>query len=283
MHAVQQGAAISPLTDEYTPLAPEEDPDASSGHGKTIHVTGSIPPRPSSAAVMTDGLWFDTYYQQPQLYPDSLNVAYPFAGVGFGFTSRAKPTFDPSQNGKYVGVVFDMETLQNTRTIDVQLALVCSATNGNDLNNGTSFDGFESPGCTYPRMQTTDDTLTQQATDYVSGPNNYTSQTCFLYEHKTIEPVEDNHWGTYCLLWNEMSLPDWAGANAQPPVWSDETLATCATKINWEMYRPSESEPLTAFNVYLDNVKLITRSEAGQYHCDLGALPADSTQVIGPR
>lgn len=275
-----QGASITPLSDMDHPLTLESDPDTGSGHGDTVHVTGNTPAAPAWTDVTVTGNWFDTYYQQ--LYPDSLNVAYPVAGVGFGFVPHSANGYDPSQKGKFVGFVFDMKTRQNTVSVDAQLALVCSATNGDDLHDDKVEDAFPAPGCTFAKAQSSGETLAQQAADYLSGPNNYTAQTCFLYEHKMVTPKADNQWSTYCVLWNEMTVPDWVQANAQPPEWSDETLQTCATKLKWEMYKPLSGDP-SAFDVYLDNIKLITRDQAAGYGCDVSALPLDRSKVIGPR
>ena len=282
-HTADQGATLEPLTDVNTPLKVAQDPDTTSGHGDTIHVAGSTPPAPAWAEVSSEGKWFDTYYQQPSLYPDSLNVAYPVAGVGFGFVPHNDNKFDPTQGGKFVGLAFDMKTLQNTYDVDVQLALVCSDTNGNDLHDDITGDAFGRPGCTYEKVQASGETLAQQAADYYSGPNNYLKQTCFTYQHKHVVPISDNQWATYCVLWNEMTLPSWASQTAQPPEWSDETLKKCATKLKWEMQQPGPSEPASAFEIYLDNVKLISRGEAAKYNCDTSALPSDPSRVIGPR
>ena len=281
-HTASQGATLAPLTDMTTPMPVVKDPDAASGHGDTIHVSGQTPAKPDWTDVATNGNWFDTYYQQPNLYPDSLNVAYPVAGVGFGFVPHNAPKFDPTQGGKFVGFVFDMKTLQNTVDVDAQLAVVCSSTVGDDLHDDTFGDAFAKPGCTYAKMQAAGESLEQQAADYLSGPNSYLSQTCFLYEHKTIVPEADNQWGTYCVLWNEMTLPDWAKPDARPPEWSDDTLKTCATKLKWEMHKPTSGDP-SFFEVYLDNVKLITRDQAATYGCNVAALPSDASKVIGPR
>ena len=282
-HTADQGASIVPLTDMNNPLTLTPDPDTTSGHGDTVHVSGSTPAAPSWDEVHTQGLWFDTYYQQPSEYPGSLNVAYPVAGVGFGFVPHNAATYDPTEAGKYVGMAFDMKTRNNTSDVDVQLALVCSETNGNDLHDDAYEDAFGKPGCTFAKVQANGETLDRQAADYFSGPNNYTAQTCFLYQHKAVTPVADNHWTSYCVLWNEMTLPSWIGAAAQPPEWSDENLQNCATKLKWEMSKPATGEQAAAFDVYLDNVKLITRGEAAKYGCDTLALPADTTRVIGPR
>jgi len=279
-HTAAQGAQIAPLTDMNTPLKLTTDPDSTSGHGETIHVVGQTPAAPAWTEVATSGLWFDTYYQQPQLYPDSLTVAYPVAGVGFGFLPHNAAGFDPSQGGKYVGFAFDMKTLRNTVDVDAQIAVVCSSTNGDDLHDDTFEDAFGKPGCTYPQATSTGETLEQQATDYSSGPNSYLAQTCYLYEHKTVTPKIDGQWSTYCVLWNEMTLPDWAKPQAQPPVWSDETLKRCTTKLKWEMHKPQTGEA-SLFEIYLDNVKLINRAQAASMGCTLSALPTDTTKVIG--
>jgi hypothetical protein len=281
-HTADQGATIEPLTDMEHPLTLAPDPDATSGHGDTVHIVGLTPPAPAWTAVTVEGTWFDTYYQQPDEYPDSLNVAYPVAGAGFGFVPNNDNEFDPTQGGKYVGLVFDMKTRNNTYDVDVQVALVCSDTNGNDLHDDAFGDAFAKPGCTYAKAQPTSTTLEQLAADYFSGPNSYTSQTCFAYQHRAVTPVSDNQWSTYCVLWNEMTLPSWAQPTAQPPAWSDENLQKCATKLKWEMYKPTDTEQAAAFDVYLDNVKLITRAEAEKYNCDTKALPSDPTRVIGP-
>ena len=281
-HTASQGATISPLTDMNPPLPIVPDPNETSGHGDTIHVSGNTPAAPTWSDVTTTGNWFDTYYQQPNLYPDSLNVAYPVAGVGFSFIPHSGNGFDPSQDGKYVGFVFDMKTLQNTADVDAQLALVCSATNGNDLRDDNVQDAFAKPGCTYAKAQALGESLEQQAADFFSGPNSYLAQSCFLYEHKTVIPKADNQWGTYCVLWNEMTLPDWVKPLAQPPEWSDENLKKCATKLKWEMHKPVSGNP-SYFDVYLDNVKLVARDQAAAYGCNISALPADSSKVIGPR
>jgi hypothetical protein len=225
---------------------------------------------------------FDTYYQQPNLYPDSLNVAYPVAGVGFGFLKHSGNGFDPSQDGQFVGFAFDMKTLKNTVDVDAQLALVCAANSGNDLHDDNVQDEFAKPGCTYPKAQAVGETLEQQAADFFSGSNSYLAQSCFLYEHKTVVPKADNQWGTYCVLWNEMTLPDWAKPQAQPPEWSEESLKKCATKVKWEMHKPQSGDP-SLFEVYLDNVKLVRRGEAATCGCNVGALPADPSKVIGPQ
>ena len=278
-HTASQGATISPLTDMPHPLPIMSDPDEKSGHGDTIHVSGNTPAAPTWSDVTTTGNWFDTYYQQPNLYPDSLNVAYPVAGVGFSFVEHSGTGFDPSQDGKYVGFV--MKTLRNTVDVDAQLALVCSASSGNDLHDDNVKDAFAKPGCTYPKAQAAGETLVQQAADFFSGPNNYLAQSCFLYEHKTVVPKADNQWGTYCVLWNEMTLPDWAKPQAQPPEWSDENLKNCATKLKWEMHKPLSGDP-SNFEVYLDNVRLVARDQAAAYGCNISALPVDSSKVIGP-
>jgi|GEM_PF-1373949 len=280
-HTADQGASIEPLTDMNHSLPLAQDPDTTSGRGETVHIVGVTPPAPSWAAVTQEGTWFDTYYRQPDQYPDSLNVAYPVAGAGFGFVPHNDNGFDPTQGGKYVGFVFDMKTRNNTYDVDVQLALVCSDTNGNDLHDDAFQDAFGKPGCTYARQQPTSTTLEQWGADYLSGSNNYTTQTCFAYRHKAVTPVADDQWATYCVLWNEMTLPSWAQPDAHHPVWSDETLRQCATKLKWEMYKPLDTEQPAAFDVYLDNVKLITRADAEKYGCAARALPADSARVIG--
>lgn len=274
-HTADQGAQIAPLTDENTPLRGERDPDP--GHGDTIHVVGQTPAAPLWRDVATNGLWFDTYYQQHQLYPDSLTVAYPVAGVGFGFKPHNANGFDPSNKGTKVGFVFDMKTFGNTIDVDAQLALVCSGTNGDDLHDDTFQDGFGKPGCDYPKARAPGERLEEQAADYTAT---YGTQSCYLYEHKTVIPKADGEWSTYCVLWNEMTLPSWAQPNAKPPEWSDETLKKCATKLKWEMNKPTTGDP-SHFDVYLDNIKLITRAQAATYGCDLSALPADSSKVIG--
>ena len=281
-HTAEQGASLTPLTDMNTPLPLIQDPDGASGHGDTIHVSGKTPAVANWNDVSVNGNWFDTYYQQPNLYPDSLNGAFPVAGVGFSFIPHNATGFDPTQGGQFVGFVFDMKTLQNTVDVDAQLALVCSATNGNDLHDDNVGDAFAKPGCVYAKAQATGETLAQQAIDYSSGPNSYMSQSCFLYEHKTIVPKADNQWGTYCVLWNEMTLPDWAKPDAHPPEWSAENLKQCATKLKWEMHKPAYGEATSLFEVYLDNVQLITRTQAASYGCNVNALPADSSKVLGP-
>lgn len=280
-HTADQGATIAPLTDMSTPLPIVPDPDVTSGHGDTIHVQGSTPGAPDWNDVRINGNWFDTFFQQPQLYPDALTVAYPLAGVGFSFVPNTASGFDPSQGGTSVGFVFDMKTF-NTVDMDVHLGLVCSAYDGNDLHNDTVADAFPKPGCNYAKLQGTGESLTQQAADYYSGPDNYQTQSCFAYQQKNIVPIKDGRWDTYCVLWNEMTLPDWASPTAQTPQWSDATLAQCATKLKWEMNKPATGSPPAAFDVYLDNIKLVTRAEAGAYGCDMSKLPVDHSQVIGP-
>lgn len=281
-HTVDQGASITPLTNMTSAMPIVSDPDTTSGHGDIIHVWGTMPAAPSWSDVSQVGTWFDTYYQQATLYPGSLNVAYPVAGVGFGFVPHNAPTYDPSGGGKYVGIAFDMKTRQDTAPVDFQLALVCSDTLGNDLHDDYFEDAFGKPGCTFAQAQNVNESLEQQAADYLSGPQNYLSQTCFLYQHKSVTPNVDGQWSRYCVLYNEMTVPDWASSTAQPPPWTDETLRTCATKAKWEMWKPADGDPASPFDVYLDNIRFVTRADAAQMGCDISALPADPTRVIGP-
>ena len=98
-------------------------------------------------------------------YPDSLITAYPVAGFGFGF-KHDNAQFDPSYDGMYVGVTFDMKTQGNTVSVDAQVAEVCSGTNGDDLADPYYSDAFPAPGCTYSKMTTIGEDLTAQGNDY---------------------------------------------------------------------------------------------------------------------
>ena len=283
-HTPNSGAAIAPLTSLTVSMPMAQDP-AAPEHGDVIQVTGFTPAPPSWADVVraqgaNPGGWFDTYYQQAAEYPNSLIAAYPVAGVGFGF-KHDNAQFDPSFGGMYVGVTFDMKTQGNTVSVDAQLAVVCDANNGDDLNDPFFSDAFPAPGCKYSQMTTLGEDLAAQGADYAAQQAN---NTCSLCEHKLFTYLPDNQWNTYCFLWNELALPDWAGPTATPPVWNDQTLQRCTTKLKWEMDKTSTEGTRSYFNVMLDNIKLITRAQAADpaWNCNVSALPTDSSRLIGP-
>ena len=273
-HIPSQGATINPLTS----LAVGMQTVLDSERGHVIQVTGTTPAQPAPSDVIA-GQWFDAYYQQASEYPNSLIPAYPVAGVGFGFLHYNAP-FDPSFGGKYVGFTFDMKTQDNTVSVDAQLAVVCDSNNGNDLNDPQFSDGFPRPGCKYSKMTTVGEDLAAQGADYVAQQ---ASDTCFLYEHKMFTHLPDNQWSTYCVLWNELTLPDWKGATAATPDWNDQTLQKCTTKLKWEMDKPQTGAMDSNFNVMLDNIQLITRAQVTDpaRNCNVSALPIDSTKLIG--
>ncbi len=275
-HIPSQGATIDPLTSLTVSMPMAQDP-AAPERGGVIQVTGSTPAQPASSDVIA-GQWFDTYYQRA--YPNSLVVAYPVAGVGFGF-KHDNAQFDPSYGGIYVGVTFDMKTQDNTVSVDAQLALVCDANNGDDLNDPIFSDAFPAPGCKYSQMTTPGEDLAAQGADYAAEQ---ASDTCFLYEHKMFTHLPDSEWNTYCVLWNDLTLPISKGATATPPEWNDQTLQKCTTKLKWEMDKPPTGAAASNFNVMLNNIKLITRAQAADpaNNCNVSALPTDSTKLIGP-
>lgn len=291
-HTPSQGASIAPLTNLTVSMPMATDPTAPE-HGDVIQVIGFTPEAPAWADVIRsdpnpaaghEGGWFDTYYQQtsPTLeYPDSLVTAYPVAGVGFGF-KHDNAQYDPSHDGLYVGVAFDMKTQGNTVSVNAQLAEVCSATNGDDLADPYYSDAFPAPGCTYSKMTTIGEDLATQGSDYNTEQ---THNTCFAYMHKWFKTLPDNKWQTYCILWNELTLPtEWLSPTATPPTWNDDTLKNCTTKLKWEMDKLAAPGTTSKFNVMLDNIKLITRAQASDaaYNCNVSALPTDTTKLIGP-
>ena len=280
-HIPQQGASLTPLT-SLTVSMPVTKVPSDATHPYVMEVSGYTPEAPDWTSQVLTGLWFDTYYQQSGLYPDALLTAYPVAGFGFGF-QHDNALFDPSNKGQYVGVIFDMKTLENTVSVDAQLSVVCSENNGDDLNDPTFSDAFPRPGCIYSKITTTPSTPLTEGSDYGTEQVN---NTCFAYMHKMFMNPPDGQWATYCVLWNELALPSWV--TGKPPAWNDDTLKNCSSKLKWEMDKTAavgQNPPaVSKFDVSITNVILITREQAAaaSSNCNVANLPADKTKLIGP-
>jgi hypothetical protein len=251
-------STVHPLTNADVSLQPVLDDDTSSGHGKVLQITGSVPTELPWPDVSTQAAYtIDKYWKK--LYPDATVPAYPAAGMGFGFQDKNKP-FDATFGGKYIGVAFDMKTgVDGMQTVWVSFPMV-----GTDLpdipNNHDAFPAPGEPGgCTY--YTSTNDPVTGYQTCFA----NYRKGILLTggNEYNTLAPT--GTWKRYCVLFSEVGIPNWAnqGTKANDPAFDPTKIL----KMQWDMFQPKGAiadTPAANFDIKIDNVKLINKDEAKQ-------------------
>ena len=265
-------ATIDQVTSAAQALQPTMDSDAA--HGKVIQVSGAVPaayPWSDVSAVPEAPYTIDPHWAS--VYPDATIPDYPSAGLGFGYQHYNKP-YDATQDGKYVGLVFDMKaTADNMQTVWISMPIV-----GTDLPDPSVgiTDDFPKPGdpggCTYYNA-----TTNTPGTGYMTCFTNYrkgiNAQGSGPYN--TLAPV--NTWKHYCVLFSEVEAPNWAWTNAvtmqKLPVFNPKQ----ALKVQWDFFQPAAGTAQPSnFGIAVDNVKLITVAEAqtASNNCDPARITA---------
>lgn len=277
-------STVTPYTGLIVPTDPASglSPGIAKGNGiepdetgnNAIHVTGAVGPAPKWTATLgtdpdpnKDGVdWRDVYWDQ---FYSSLciggacgEVAYPAAGLGFGFKDHNIP---PDLTA-YLGVAFRLKVgpthalaTDNTPQV-VKVSLPMDNTDVPDPTFNDEFGvpagtpiplaggktlGTWAPACSFPQM------------DNGNGQAYGTAKTCFANYMTTINP--STVWTNYCLPWSSFAVPDWVGSAPVPPLNPAQI-----TKLQWDAYQPPEpttdnpNPPPVAFDIWVDDVYVLT-------------------------
>lgn len=244
-------ATITPQTSQSVALVPELDTDTT--HGNVIHVKGQVPGQiPWSLVSVQDPISVDTYWPSIPAYSDAMVPAYPAAGVGFGF-KPGNDVFDSSQGGKYVGIAFDLKINVVQKALYVSFPM--KTTDLPDPNNNDAFP----KSCTYYTKDNNPDTGGSSCfTSYRKGIFAESLHTGNAYN--TL--AAPNSWKRFCVLYSEVEVPTWANTKTLQLMTEIPFDPTKTIKVQWDMYQPADGDDPAAFDVSLDNIKLITKDEA---------------------
>jgi hypothetical protein len=253
-------ATIEPLTDTNTPFKITAE---GGDHGNVLKIKGQVPVEiPWTLVAPQDPVSVDKFW--PTLYPDAMVPAYPAAGIGFGFQDK-NAVYDATEKGKYVGIAFDMK-------VDARSEVVWVSFPTADTDVPDEPDAFPLE-CTYY----TDE----------NDPQNGGS-SCFTNYRKGIFPSDsatgkapDSYntmadvgtWKRYCVLFTEVGVPNWANDKTKLMMADLPFDPTRILKTQWDMYQPKGGDP-AKFDVSIDNVNLITETQAGDEanNCNMGAI-----------
>ncbi len=267
---------ISQVTSATEGLQPTADTDPK--YGNVIEVSGAVPaalPWQDVSAIPEAPYTIDPHWAS--VYPDATVPDYPSAGLGFGYQHFNKP-YDATQNGKYIGIVFDMKaTVDNMQTVWITMPIV-----GTDLPDPSVgiTDAFPAPGtaggCTY-YTATNAPGASGYMTCFTSYRKGIKAQSQGGGPYNTLAPV--NTWEHYCVLFSEVEAPNWASSNAKTMQNLPPFDPTKALKVQWDFFQPLAGADKADFGIAVDNVKLITVAEAqtASNNCD----PARITAAFG--
>jgi hypothetical protein len=259
----QYHATIDKITSAVVALQPVVDSDSS--HGKVIQVSGTVPPAlPWMSVAKQDPSSIDTYWKS--IYPDSMIPAYPAAGVGFGF-QHYNAVFDATGGGKWVGIAFDIKA-----NVDMQVVWVSMPMVGTDLPDPNFEDMFPNQ-CQYYTSEwghTALDGSSACFAHYREGIFSATFAAIIPGAYNTLSTV--GTWHRYCVLYSDVSVPDWANATTRATV--PQFDPTRLLKVQWDMEQPNESSTPAHFDVSLDNVSLVTETQAHDpaNNCDVSRI-----------
>jgi hypothetical protein len=239
--------------------------DADPSHGNVVRIRGQVPaelPWPSGAA--QEPMTIDRYWQA--IYPDSLIPAYPAAGTGFSFLYGNAP-FDATGGGRWVGIAFDLKVNVASEAVWVSMPMV-----GTDLPDPTEGDVFPKT-CQY---------YTADNTPSSGGSNCFSYHRMGLFSISSVYATASPYnlladvglWKRYCVLYSQVTTPNWA--NAETIAMMPRFDPTQLLKLTWDMFQPHSDLPRSAFDVSLDNIRLITAAEArdASNQCDPSMIGA---------
>ncbi len=257
-------ATISPRTDPETRFAVTSEEGE---HGKVLKVTGDVPLEiPWTLVSEQDPASVDKYW--PTHYPDAMIPAYPAAGMGFGFLP-GNEVYDATQGGKYIGITFDMKANTNMEVVWVSIP-----TSGTDVPDPGNEDKFTKT-CTHYTDE--NDPLTGGSSCFTNFRKGIFSATSIAGAGNTYNTMAATGQGQkYCVLYSEVAIPNWANAKTRELTQAVGFDPTKAVKVQWDMFQPKQGDYPTraAFDVSIDNIKLITEEEAkdAANNCDPGRI-----------
>jgi hypothetical protein len=257
-------ATIAPMTDIDHPFVLSTD-DAE--HKSVLNVKGEIPgelPWLDFVDVQAPAS-IDTFWPSFPEYEDATIPAYPAAGLGFGFQPDNVP-YDATENGKYVGIAFDMKGNTN-----MELVWVSMPTEDTDLPD-PKHDKFRHLCKYYTKTNPPNGGASSCFTNYRVGIFSASSTNVpagvELTDRNTM--AAPGTWKRYCVLFSEFAVPSWA---SQAVIDLMETVPfnpKNALKVQWDMYQPPsgfDREP-AKFDVSIDNISLVTSAQLQANNCN---------------
>lgn len=238
------------------------------GTHAAYHVTGKVVPVPTT--LETDGYWSELYKELCQ-DGDCGEQKYPAAGVGFGFKPKNAPlgtdAFDNQKRLKK-GIGFRIKYGSEHAKVGgtyqpVSISAPMDLTDAPDPSFGDEFGTFYAglnstlypdrdsnanyPICSFPNSFKPDGTDTYNA-------NN---KTCFCNLTKALDVTDQ--WQTVCVEWAEFGSPGWGGLDSAlvPDGGIAHVVPERLIKIQFDAYKPSANEAEAAFDIWLDDVRLL--------------------------
>lgn len=238
------------------------------GSHPAYHVTGKVVPVPSS--LESDSYWSEFYGEICQ-DGDCGEQKYPAAGIGFGFKPKNAPLGRKafaSDGSPLKGIGFRMKLgIDHARVDDVFQPVAVSApmdlTDAPDPSFGDKFgtlyaelntalypdaDRFSNfPICSFPSTYKPDGKR-------IYGASN---KTCFCNLTKTLDATDQ--WKTFCVPWEEFESPPWGDLNNAlvPDGGITQVIPERLIKIQFDAYKPSAGEEEAAFDIWIDDVRLL--------------------------
>jgi hypothetical protein len=254
-------ASIQPLTNPDTPFVVTND---GGEHGNVLNVKGEIPgeiPWPLVSAL--DPVAIDSYWPTFPAYDKATIPAYPAAGLGFGF-QPGNAVYDATQDGKYVGVAFDMKANTN-----MELVWVSMPTEDTDLPDPDN-DKFTKKCTFYTAENPPDGGASSCFTNYRAGIFSSTSTNVptgvELTDRNTM--AAPGTWKRYCVLFSEFAVPSWASPAVIDLMKTVPFNPQNALKVQWDMFQPKEGfTALAKFDVSVDNISMVTPDQLEANNC----------------
>lgn len=246
------------------------------GSHLAYHVTGKVIPVPP--LLEPDAYWTDLFSDICK-DGDCDESKYPSAGVGFGFREKNAPLGSRAflSGGKLTtGIGFRLKygathAKVNDAFLPVSVSAPMDLTDAPDPSFGDQFGsryaGLNStlypdkdsngnyPICSFPN------TVKPDGESFYSSA----SKTCFCNLTKTLEASDE--WQTFCIGWEEFESPGWGGLSSAlvPDGGITQVIPERLIKIQFDAYKPTTSQEEAAFDLWIDDVRLLNESNWDSY------------------
>jgi len=245
-------------------------------------------------------IWKDTYVDKNYgaLCKDGAcgEVMYPSAGMGFGF--KGSNAILGADAAKYTGVAFRMKigaghsvNATSGAPNDVYISMPMDLTDSPDRSfsdkYGTANDPSSPPTALESGGANPDPTKNWP---FCSFPNSLnaagavvggTNKTCFANLGAKVSPAPTAAWATYCMTWDAFKAPGWASGLSLVGIAA--LTPARVIKMQFDAYKPTSAETApAAFDIWIDDVRLIDATTAAQY-CPAGStIITAATPSIAP-
>lgn len=246
------------------------------GSHPAYHATGKVVPVPSP--LESDPYWSE-FYGEICDDGDCGEQKYPAAGIGFGFKPKNAPLGSralASDGMPFKGIGFRMKLGADHARVDdtlqpVAISAPMDLTDAPDPSFGDEFgtlyaglnaalypnsDEFKNfPICSFPNTLEPDG-------ESIYGASN---KTCFCNLTKTLDATDQ--WKTFCVAWEEFESPPWGGLSSAlvPDGGVTQVIPEHLIKIQFDAYKPSAGDDEAAFDIWLDDVRLLSEGDWDAY------------------